>query len=205
MDTACLTSPDILPPPTGKGPSRPCLVSPVFGSSPHALLMDVTHDNQSCFDSRSAEDALSTGALATFSFSAIGSNKGFDDLYPKLLDLVSDKRIYAVGGEGVDRGIGGVKRVLNHLHTEMMLDGYSEGHIHQENDVSSTRLELLSFVSLTGSSYPSQYIVVHRVHPQSHKGYILIAHTAFNKGDLSSRGSSASLFALDFDSSLTFL
>ena len=166
MDTACLTSPDILQPPTGQGPTRPCLVSPVFGSSPHALLMDVTHDNQSCFDSRSAEDALSTGALATFSFSAVGSNKGFDDMYPKLLDLVSDTRLYTVGGEGVDRGIGKVKRVLNHLHTEMMLDGYSEGHIHQEND----------------------YIVVHRVHPQTHKGYILVAHTAFNKSDLSSRG-----------------
>jgi hypothetical protein len=28
-----------------------------------------------------------------------------------------------------------VKRLLNHLHTEMVLEGYSEGHVHQENDV----------------------------------------------------------------------
>lgn len=135
MDSSCLTSPDVLASPTGKGPSRPCVVTPIFGSAPHATLMDVTHDNQSILDKRSAEDALATGALATFSFSAIGSNKGFDDLYPKLLDLVSDTRLYDVGGQGVDRGIGRIKRILNHLHTEMILDGYSEGHVHQENNV----------------------------------------------------------------------
>jgi fatty acid-binding protein DegV len=37
---------------------------------------------------------VSTGALVTFASAAIGSNKGFDDLYPKLLDLVSDTRKY---------------------------------------------------------------------------------------------------------------
>jgi len=36
-------------------------------------------------------------------------------------------------------------------------DGYDETHIHHED----------------------QYITVHRVHPESRKGYFLIAHTAF--------------------------
>ncbi|KAF8478259.1 glycoside hydrolase family 13 protein [Gautieria morchelliformis] len=160
MDTACLTSPEELPPPTGKGPIRPCLVTPLEGSSPHALLFDLTHDNESPLYKRSAEDALSTGALVAFSGSAIGSNKGFDDLYPKLLDLVGDNRRYEVAKEGEEKGISRVKRVLNHLHTEMVLDGFSEGHVHQEND----------------------YIAIHRVHPQTGKGYLLIAHTAFSKG-----------------------
>ena len=142
MDNACLTSLEELPPPTGRGPIRPCLVTPLQGSSPHALLFDLTHDNESPLHKRSAEDALSTGALVAFSGSAIGSNKGFDDLYPKLLDLVRDNRRYEVS-QGEQKGIGAVKRVLNHLHTELVLDGFNEGHVHQENNVCSILIHLI--------------------------------------------------------------
>lgn len=140
MDGATLTSAEDLPPPTGKGVTRPCLVTPLQGSSPHALMFDITHDNESMLDKRSPEDTLSTGALVAFSYSAIGSNKGFDDLYPKLLNLVSEERRYEVFPEDEQtNGTSSVKRVLNHLHTEMVLEGYSEGHVHQENDVSLKR------------------------------------------------------------------
>lgn len=172
MDGACLTSAEELPSPTGKGPSRPCLVTPLQGSTPHALFYDLTHDNESPMHKRTAEDALSTGALVTFSFSAIGSVKGFDDLYPKLLNLVSETRKYEVGSES---GIGRVKRLLNHLHTEMTLEGFSEGHVHQENDVSPNHSN--DIISLNKSV---QYIVMHRVQPATQKGFLLVAHTAFS-------------------------
>ncbi|KAF8957455.1 glucanotransferase domain of glycogen debranching enzyme-domain-containing protein [Flammula alnicola] len=97
---------------------------------------------------RSAEDALSTGALVAFSFCAIGSVKGFDELYPKLLDLVKEERRYEVTGLGPHSGIAKVKRVVNELHLEMVLGGYEEGHVHQEND----------------------YIVLHRVQPVTQRG-----------------------------------
>jgi glycogen debranching enzyme len=135
MDGACLTSVEELPSPTGKGPVRTCVISPLNGSLPHALFYDLTHDNESPLDKRSAEDALSTGALVTFSYSAIGSVKGFDDLYPKLLNLVNEKRMYQITGLGDGSGISRIKRVLNGLHLEMVIDGYEEGHVHQENDV----------------------------------------------------------------------
>ena len=78
---------------------------------------------------RSAEDALSTGALVAFSYSAIASVKGFDDLYPKLLGLVTEISVaMLVFGEGEDSGISKAKRVLNALHREMVLGGYEEGH-----------------------------------------------------------------------------
>ncbi|KIY52794.1 glycoside hydrolase family 13 protein [Fistulina hepatica ATCC 64428] len=160
MDGACLTSMEELPPPTGKGPVRKCIVTPLTGSTPHALFYDLTHDNESLSDKRSAEDALSTGALVTFSLCAIGSIKGFDDLYPKLLNLVTERRHYELTNLGENSGIARIKRVLNALHLEMVLGGYVEGHVHQEND----------------------YIIVHRVQPGTQKGYILIAHTAFHKG-----------------------
>ena len=121
---------------------------------------------------RSAEDALSTGALVTFTKAAVGSNKGFDDLYPKLLELVTDMRLYEINENKADVGIGRVKRVLNHLHTEMTETGFSEGHVHADGEVSrlgDSFQELMQY----------QYIIVHRVHPITHKGYLLIAHTAF--------------------------
>lgn len=137
MDDACVTSKEELPPPTGKGPTRPCVVIPHNGSVPHALFYDLTHDNESYLDKRSAEDALSTGALMTFSYSAIGSVKGFDDLYPKLLNLVQEKRKYEATRLSEDSGIARVKRILNSLHAEMAIGKFEEGHVHEENGVSS--------------------------------------------------------------------
>ncbi|KDR65730.1 hypothetical protein GALMADRAFT_81520 [Galerina marginata CBS 339.88] len=160
MDDACMVSKEEIPSPTGKGPMRNAVVTPLNGSQPHALLYDLTHDNESPLDKRSAEDALSTGALVAFGYCAIGSVKGFDDLYPKLLNLVQEKRRYELTGLKDSSGIAKVKRVLNELHLEMVLEGYEEGHVHQEND----------------------YIVLHRVQPVTQKGYLLVAHTAFSKG-----------------------
>jgi len=98
-------------------------------------MMDCTHDNETPSSKRTAEDALPTGALATFCWSAVGSTKGYDDLYPKLLSVVTEKRQYETYKTPDESGIGYVKRVMNHLHTEMALGGYVEGHLHQENDV----------------------------------------------------------------------
>ncbi|KAK6613814.1 Glycogen debranching enzyme [Botrytis cinerea] len=66
----------------------------------------------------------------------------------------SEKEVKTGAGEG---GIGGVKKLLNQIHSIMGKDGYAETYIHHED----------------------QYITVHRVHPESRKGYFLIAHTAF--------------------------
>ncbi|KAI0704297.1 glycoside hydrolase family 13 protein [Cytidiella melzeri] len=160
MDDACVTSKEELPPPTGKGPTRPCVVIPHNGSVPHALFYDLTHDNESYLDKRSAEDALSTGALMTFSYSAIGSVKGFDDLYPKLLNLVQESRAYEATRLTEGSGIARAKRILNTLHAEMATGKFEEGHVHEE----------------------SGYLVLHRVQPSTQKGYLLVAHTAFHKG-----------------------
>jgi hypothetical protein len=138
MDTACLSSHEDLPQLLGKGAPRPCVITPLTGSSPHTVFYDVTHDNETPLSKRTAEDALSTGALVTFTRAALGSNKGFDDLYPKLLNLVTDSRIYDVHPDG-ESGIGRVKRVLNHLHTEMLEGGFVEGHVHEEGEVSRLR------------------------------------------------------------------
>ncbi|EPS29585.1 putative glycogen debranching enzyme [Penicillium oxalicum 114-2] len=130
-----------------------------------ALFMDCTHDNEVPAQKRDARDTLPNAALVAMCASAIGSVMGYDELYPKLIELVHEKRQYTspfsgdqkleVGaGEG---GIGGVKRLLNDLHTMMGVEGYDETHIHHDGE----------------------YITVHRVHPKTRKGIFLIAHTAF--------------------------
>lgn len=132
MDADCLTERQTI---EFDGQTRPCDIIPLQGSLPHTFMMDMSHDNESPMDKRTARDALPTGALVSFCWSAIGSSKGFDDLFPKLLNLVSDKRHYEVYPDASSSGIGGIKRVLNHLHAEMAIEGYGEGHLHQEADV----------------------------------------------------------------------
>ncbi|KAF3387556.1 Glycogen debranching enzyme [Penicillium rolfsii] len=130
-----------------------------------ALFMDCTHDNEVPAQKRDARDTLPNAALVAMCASATGSVMGYDEIYPKLIDLVHEKRKYTspfsndnkleIGaGEG---GIGGVKRLLNELHTMMGVEGYDETHIHHDGE----------------------YITVHRVHPKTRKGIFLIAHTAF--------------------------
>ncbi|RDA88725.1 hypothetical protein CP532_4041 [Ophiocordyceps camponoti-leonardi (nom. inval.)] len=135
-----------------------------------ALLMDCTHDNETPAQKRDARDTLPNAALVSMCASAMGSVMGYDDIYPRLLDLVGETRLYAPDGRNQQqqRGISGVRKILNQIHTLMGKDGYDETHIHHED----------------------QYITVHRVHPESRKGYFLIAHTAFpgygnGNGDLS--------------------
>lgn len=156
MDRDCLTTTGTAKIP-GKG-EVPATIIPLSGSSPDALFMDVTHDNETPTKKRTTEDILTMGALVAFSWSATGSTKGVDELYPELLNVVDETRQYEAYDAPADRGIGEVKRIVNALHAEMVQDGYEEGHVHQEGD----------------------YIMFHRVHPKTHKGYLCIAHTAFN-------------------------
>jgi glycogen debranching enzyme len=141
------------------------LVRKINSTPIHALFMDCTHDNEVPAQKRDARDTLPNAALVSMCASSSGSVMGYDEIYPKLLDLVHETRLYESasssgktveigGGEG---GIGGIKKLLNQIHTLMGKDGYDETHIHHED----------------------QYITVHRVHPKSRKGYFLIAHTAF--------------------------
>ncbi|KAK4193240.1 glucanotransferase domain of glycogen debranching enzyme-domain-containing protein [Podospora australis] len=129
-----------------------------------ALFMDCTHDNEVPAQKRDARDTLPNAALVAMCSSATGSVMGYDEIYPRLIELVHETRLYTSEasklavkvGEGKG-GIAGVKKLLNQIHTLMGMDGYDETHIHHED----------------------QYVTVHRVHPVSRKGYFLIAHTAF--------------------------
>lgn len=151
-----------LPPASNKSnrdPKRKAEVVQHIRESPvHALFMDCTHDNEVPAQKRDARDTLPNAALVYMCASSTGSVMGYDEIYPKLIDLVHETRLYSSTSPNTESvGIGGIKKVLNKLHTVMGKDGYNETHIHHEGE----------------------YITVHRVHPESRKGVFLIAHTAF--------------------------
>ncbi|KAI4270773.1 MAG: hypothetical protein LQ337_006472 [Flavoplaca oasis] len=140
------------------------IVHNIRESPVHALFMDCTHDNEVPAQKRDARDTLPNAALVNMCACATGSVMGYDEIYPKLIDLVSEPRLYhssfsdhevTIGaGRG---GIGRIKKLLNQIHTFMGRHGYDETFIHHEGE----------------------YITVHRMHPKARKGYFTVAHTAF--------------------------
>ncbi|KAL9121856.1 MAG: hypothetical protein Q9187_001585 [Circinaria calcarea] len=149
---------------SGTSSSQRNVVHRIKQSPVHALFMDCTHDNEVPAQKRDARDTLPNTALVNMCACATGSVMGYDEIYPKLVDIVHEKRLYSSpysekevtigGGEG---GIGGIKKLLNQIHVMMGKDGYDETHIHHEGE----------------------FVTVHRVHPLSRKGYFAVAHTAF--------------------------
>ncbi|KAK3069360.1 bifunctional 4-alpha-glucanotransferase/amylo-alpha-1,6-glucosidase [Teratosphaeriaceae sp. CCFEE 6253] len=139
----------------------------IIPSKIHALLMDCTHDNETPIQRRDGRDTLPNSALVAMCASASGSVFGLDELYPRLIELVHEKRMYTSPYSnlkpdehmriGPSEGTGGVKRLTNQLHAIMGKDGYDECFVHHDGE----------------------YITVHRLHPKTRKGYYLIAHTAF--------------------------
>ncbi|KAL8719888.1 MAG: hypothetical protein Q9225_003166 [Loekoesia sp. 1 TL-2023] len=130
----------------------------------HALFMDCTHDNEVPAQKRDARDTLPNAALVNMCACATGSVMGYDEIYPKLIDLVHEPRLYHSSFSdhevkiGAGRGgIGRIKKLLNHIHTFMGRHGYDETFIHHEDE----------------------YITIHRMHPKTRKGYFAVAHTAF--------------------------
>ncbi|KAL1956161.1 hypothetical protein VTO42DRAFT_7596 [Malbranchea cinnamomea] len=129
----------------------------------HALFMNCSHDNEMPAQKRDARDTLPNAALVGMCASAIGSVFGYDEIYPRHVDVVQESRKYASPyseefelseSQG---GIGTVVKLLNGLHTKMAVEGYDETHIHHDGE----------------------FITVHRVHPHTREGVLLIARTAF--------------------------
>ncbi|TPX32139.1 hypothetical protein SmJEL517_g04720 [Synchytrium microbalum] len=133
------------------------LIIHVRGSPPHALFMDCTHDNETPHQKRTAEDSLPNAAVVAMSACAVGSTKGYDEIVPELLNVVTETRKYRVP-ESFE-GIIPAKAILSALHYKMAKDGFTEIYVHQQGD----------------------FISIHRVHPVTHDGYLMIARHAFSK------------------------
>lgn len=127
---------------------------------PHALLMDCTHDNETPTQKRTVEDTLPNAALVALCSSAIGSTFGYDEIFPRLLNLVTETRTYDINDSP---GIGKVKALLNDIRekiNELSVDVEdSEAYVHHDG----------------------QYITFYRTDVKTGKGWYLIARMKFGE------------------------
>jgi len=125
-----------------------------------ATFFDITHDNESLVKKHCVLDVLPTSSVVLMSGCAVGSTRGFDELVPHHIHVVDETRPYSVWNSSVDfnTGIVRAKHLLNKLHYEMGVKGFSQIYVDQFDD---------------------DTISVTRHNPQTHESYIMIARTAF--------------------------
>jgi glycogen debranching enzyme len=133
---------------------------PLVPSMAHAIFFDQTHDNPSPFEKRSGHDLLPSSALVSMTCCASGSNKGYDEMVPHHIHVVSEKRTYA-GAKEATTGMVKARKALNDIHFFLGKNGYSEIYVDQMNfDV----------------------VAVTRHNPATHESVVAVSHTMFSKG-----------------------
>lgn len=130
---------------------RPCVANAVF--------YDQTHDNDSPIIKRSAYDISATTSLINMANCATGSTRGYDELVPHHINVVTEKRLYL---ENMDEnaGILPLRRMLNGPLQRELSQGFSEIFVDQRNE---------------------DVIAVTRQNPVSGHSIILVARTQFSK------------------------
>ena len=147
-------------------------------SKPHGILMDCTHDNEVPAQKRTVYDTLPNAALACMAACAVGSTRGYDEIIPKNVDVVSDERFYKDWNDGskkvnprstvdIHSGIFRSKRILNDLHRMMGEDNYSHLYLdHFDTNVISvtrecveTHTAIIAYVHTAFSMYDVQHFV----------------------------------------------
>ena len=88
-----------------------------------SILYDCTHDNELPAQRHSVQQTLPIAAAVSFSSGPIGSTRGVDELLPKQLNVVTERRLYA---EDSDWGMLRARRVLSRFHSAMARWGLRE-------------------------------------------------------------------------------
>ncbi|VEL10873.1 unnamed protein product [Protopolystoma xenopodis] len=111
-------------------------------STAHALLYDQTHDNPSPMERHSLFDFLPRAGLVAMGCCATGSVRGYDELVPHHINVVTEERLYSTWAEASqssnaenpasgNTGIVCAKGVLNRLHQWMAAERYIETFVDQ--------------------------------------------------------------------------
>ena len=96
--------------------------------------MDRTHDNPSPVEKKSVQDMLPSAALVSMAACAVGSNRGYDELVPHHIHVVSEDRPYAGWScLGDSTGMVVARRELSRLHQRLASEGFSEVFVDQMN------------------------------------------------------------------------
>ncbi|KAM9969320.1 hypothetical protein ACTFIR_001149 [Dictyostelium discoideum] len=126
-------------------------------SLPPALFMDCTHDNETPYQKRTIADTLSNAAIVAMSVCAIGSTRGYDEIFPKTIDLVNETRVYNTN-VNLSSGILPIRSLLSKIHLELSCNGFDEIHIHQDGNL----------------------IFIQRYSPKLNESIFMVAHCSFS-------------------------
>jgi glycogen debranching enzyme len=146
----------------------------------HAILFDQTHDNESSFRVRTAFDLLPSAALVSMSCSAVGSNRGYDELVSHHIHVVNERRVYTYWNDeptesksaarrqvNYDKGILQARLLLNRLHGRLSQGQFGEIFVDQVD---------------------GDTVAVTRFNPNTLKSIVLIARTAFKATNFEDHG-----------------
>lgn len=124
----------------------------------HAIFYDQTHDNESPIVKRSAYDLPATSAILNMASCATGSNRGYDELVPHHINVVTETRLYS---ETVDEqsGLMPLRRFLN----------------------GPLLRELQKFTEIFVDQRNEDVVAITRHNPIDGRSIVLVARTAFSK------------------------
>lgn len=139
---------------------------PIVSGIAHAIFYDVTHDNMCPITAHSIYDLLPRMCLTNMACCSTGSSRGYDELVPHHIDVVTEKRLYAkwqdkrTDSAAVDGtcGIIEARRAANRLHMKLREEGFTQIYVDQVT---------------------TDVIAVTRHNPNTHNSIVLIGRTAF--------------------------